>query len=163
MIRIIEVKSLKNFLYYFLYYNILMPFFFSLLTFFLPFILISLLPKTIPETAYLIATYLIILPTSGQQTAYGFMKEIPKEASVSASYILVPHLKKPFGKIFAVPRNNEDSDYILLNHNISIPLTSASLYKQYLTSLEKNYEIVKSQNNIFLLKSTIDKPVNLSP
>ena len=90
--------------------------------------------------------------TPNQDLAYQYMSEIPKEASVSASYILVPHLKKPRGLIYSVPRNNDTSDYVLLNHNISIPLTTASLYKQYLSSLEKNYQIIKSQNNVFLLK-----------
>lgn len=90
--------------------------------------------------------------TPNQQTAYNFMKHIPDNASVSASYILVPHLKKPTGKIFAVPRNNDTSEYILLDHNISIPLTTISVYKQYLISLEKNYEIINSSDNVFLLK-----------
>lgn len=83
------------------------------------------------------------------------MNAIPKEASISAQYQIVPHMKRDFKLLNDIPNENENADYVLVDVSLPPPiLTKAEVLNKYLEDLTKNkkYKILGSRDGIVLYK-----------
>lgn len=80
---------------------------------------------------------------------------IPKQASVSAQYQIVPHINKPFTLVREIPNANENADYILVDTQLPPPvLTDIQIINKYLEALDqnKNYQLVVNNLGVVLFK-----------
>jgi hypothetical protein len=80
---------------------------------------------------------------------------IPPEASVSAHYMIAPHLHKPYEKLRTGPKIPEKSDFVLTDIYLPIVLQDVNIATANLTDLLKNpnYELIFNQNGTLLFKS----------
>jgi len=80
---------------------------------------------------------------------------IPKQASVSAQYQIVPHIHKSFTLVDNIPHEPENADYVLVDTQLPPPvLTDTKIINKYLESLDqnKNYQLVVNNLGIVLFK-----------
>lgn len=88
------------------------------------------------------------------KSVYKLISLLPIDASVSAQYQIAPHVVRPYGKILPAPRLNEDSDYVLLDLNVPLVLTTIDNYKRYFDGLvgDKKYKLIYKNDNVLLFK-----------
>jgi len=85
---------------------------------------------------------------------------IPPEASVSAHYMIAPHLHKPYEKLRTGPKIPEKSDFVLTDIYLPIVLQDVNDATANLTDLLKNprYQLIFNQNGALLFKSKTYSP-----
>lgn len=85
---------------------------------------------------------------------------IPKQASVSAQYQIVPHIHKSFTLVDNIPHEPESADYVLVDTQLPPPvLTDTSIINKYLEKLDqnKNYQLVVNNLGVVLFKRVDSK------
>lgn len=82
------------------------------------------------------------------------ISKIPKEASVSAQYQIVPHIQKPIEKIRVGPNTPESSDFVVVDTQIPPVLTDSKTINKNLEVLEKNknYQLVVNRLGVVVFR-----------
>lgn len=85
---------------------------------------------------------------------YEIIDSLPTNASVSAQYQIAPHINRPYLKIMPAPNGNESSDYVVLNLNLPLVLTTPQLFNDYLVGLSQNpkYKVIYQKNKVMVFK-----------
>jgi uncharacterized membrane protein len=114
----------------------------------------SLIPS-VHRTGYPVGNVIIDPSDENLTLLYKIIDQIPKGASISAQYQIIPHINKPYALIHNIPNPSEDSDYVLFDTQLPPPvLTDTQTINDYLGGLgrNKNYKLVVNYLGIGVYK-----------
>ncbi|MBI2613810.1 MAG: DUF2079 domain-containing protein [Candidatus Levybacteria bacterium] len=94
------------------------------------------------------------LPDENLLVLNDVINQIPKDASVSTQYQIVPHIYRSFGKVKSIPVENETSDYVVVNLLMPPVLTNVKAIDENLESLSNNkkYELITNNSRVVVFK-----------
>lgn len=93
------------------------------------------------------------------EIAYKVIGELPKDASLSTSYQIAPHVDRQFGKVHPLPNMPdqplEDADFVVIDFNLPLVLNTRADFITYLTRIEKSgrYEVVVNKDRVVVLRN----------
>lgn len=95
----------------------------------------------------------ISIPSDHLEKIYKVIDLLPQKASISAQYQIAAHIDRPYGKILPAPRQNENSDLVVLDTKLPLVLSTSDQYLEYVSDLEKKgYKIISAEDGIYIFK-----------
>lgn len=97
------------------------------------------------------------LPDENLLVLNNVISEIPKNASVSTQYQIVPHLYSPFREVKSIPTENETSDYVIVDLLMPPVLTKVKSINENLEVLSKNnnYQLIVNNSRVVVFKKKL--------